>query len=191
MRGGGRGRGGKRTRGTVKKTTDGNDTESGLENEGGQAIPANPVVVPEKASKIQKITHVDAALREHESVVNQAQLSLVVPPRPVEHIPRIDAQILSCFGGFSPMDLNALDYFFAMSTLHGSVEISRGLLILSHSMRSAIDQHNHVCKDLAIVNERLDIVFQEKTDAEQESARLLVCCLIYSTLCLFFFVLMG
>ena len=89
------------------------------------------------------------------------------------------------------MDLNALDYFFAMTTLHGSVEISRGLLILSQQMRQAINQHNHVCTDMAMVNEKLEFVFKEKTDAERENVRLLVCCLIHSTLCLFFFVLMG
>jgi hypothetical protein len=186
-----RGRGGRR--GTIRKVANEDETESSLETEDGGAIPATPVVVgPEKASKIQKTVRVDAASsREQEPAVNQAQLSLVGPPRPVVQIPRIDAGLLSCFGGFSQVDLNALDYFFAWSTLYGSVEISKGLLILSQQMRQAIDRHNHVCTDMAMVSEKLDIVFREKTDAEHENGRLLVCCLIHSTLCLFSFVLMG
>jgi hypothetical protein len=224
MKGAGRGRGGRR--GTIRKVANEDETESSLETEDGGAIPATPVVVgPEKASKIQKTVRVDSASsREQDpavnqaqlslvgpprpvvgpekaskiqktvrvdAAVNQAQLSLVGPPRPVVQIPRIDAGLLSCFGGFSQVDLNALDYFFAWSTLYGSVEISKGLLILSQQMRQAINQHNHVCTDMAMVNEKLEFVFKEKTDAEQENVRLLVCCLIHSTLCLFSFVLMG
>ena len=183
----GRGRGGGRVVVTKRKRGDHN-LEDSLDSEGEAAVLASVVVpsgeaksssvvaVPEaeKAPKVSKTTNSrkEVASEARDPVVNQSSLVLAGQRTDMSSSARIDARLLACFGGFTQLDLNALDYFFTCTTLYGSVEISKGLLKLAERMHIAIDTHNRVYSDLAMVNARMEEVFKEKVEAERKCEQL-------------------
>ena len=184
-RGRGAGRGGGRVVVTKRRRS---DHEDSLDSDGEAAVLASVVVpsgeaksssvvaVPEagKAPKVSKTANSrkEVASEARDPVVNQSSLVLAGQRTDMSSSARIDARLLACFGGFTQLDLNALDYFFACTTLHGSVEISKGLFKLSERMRLAIDTHNRVYNDLAMVNTRMEGVCKEKEEAERMCEKL-------------------
>jgi hypothetical protein len=79
----------------------------------------------------------------------------------------IDAQLLSGFGGFNQGELDTLDTFFAWCENDGNEDLKHGMLKLSLSMRSAIDQHQKVFNDLRIMNGRVDALTMANNGAER------------------------
>ena len=91
------------------------------------------------------------------------QAPVVIMHRPVP----IDAQLLSGFGGFNQGELDTLDTFFAWCEDYGNDDLKHGMLKLSLSMRSAIDQHQKVFNDLRIMNGRVDALTMANNGAER------------------------
>ena len=91
------------------------------------------------------------------------QAPVVIMHRPVP----IDAQLLSGFGGFNQGELETLETFFAWCENYGNEDLKHGMLKLSLSMRSAIDQHQKVFNDLRIMNGRVDALTMANNGAER------------------------
>lgn len=126
---------------------------------------------PEEEKRIQKRGPVNTRATYRQSVQEsptilpalQQQAPVVIMHRPDP----IDANLLSGFGGFNQGELDTLETFFAWCENFGNEHLKHGMLKLSLSMRSAIDQHTKVFNDLRIMNGRVDALTMANTGAER------------------------
>lgn len=82
-------------------------------------------------------------------------------------VPPLNAQLLSCFGGFSsPHLVNILEHFFVVSLRFGREEVVDGLVTLSNGMVAAIEMHNRVKNDFRAVSSRAERIYASEQAAE-------------------------
>ncbi len=108
--------------------------------------------------------------RANRQSVEASPILPALQPEPTAEFQRpdpIDAQLLSCFGGFNQGELNTLDNFFAWSTHYGEEGLIQGLLKLSVRMKLAIEKHGTVCNDLRMMNARVDALTITNKGAER------------------------
>jgi hypothetical protein len=97
---------------------------------------------------------------------NRAGSPLQQQPLPHLNAP-LNAQLLSCFGGFNAESLFALEHFFALSLQFSKEEVVRGLVTLSNGMASAVETHMAVKNDLLSVNSRAERIFAASKAADR------------------------
>jgi hypothetical protein len=97
---------------------------------------------------------------------NRAGSPLQQQPIPHLNAP-LNAQLLSCFGGFNAESLFVLEHFFALSLQFSKEEVVRGLVTLSNGMASAVETHMAVKNDLLSVNSRAERIFAASKAADR------------------------
>ncbi len=86
----------------------------------------------------------------------QLQLQQQIPhPAPLP----LNGQLLSCFGGFTPVMLHVLENFFAISLRFARDDVVGSLIALSSGMAAAVDTHTVVKNDLMSVNARAERIY--------------------------------
>jgi hypothetical protein len=123
----------------------------------------------EEEKRLQKRSPVNTRATIRQSVQEIPNLpALQQAPVVIMHRPDpIDAKLLSGFGGFNQGELETLETFFAWCENYGNEDLKHGMLKLSLSMRSAIDQHQKVFNDLRIMNGRVDALTMANNGAER------------------------
>ena len=106
--------------------------------------------------------------------VQQQQLQLQqqqIPPHPAPALP-LNGQLLSCFGGFTPVMLHVLENFFAISLRFARDDVVGSLIALSSGMAAAVDTHTVVKNDLMSVNARAERIYGSYQTTERRCEEL-------------------